>query len=55
MVISYNTGLRTLIIMVAVGMFFAGLQVIIYVVHNRTVAQGKHTSEDGEEPMKYVP
>ena len=40
---SYDTGLRTMIIMVAVGMFFALLQIAIYTIHNRRVAQGKIT------------
>ncbi|KAI1249334.1 hypothetical protein MGN70_008946 [Eutypa lata] len=39
----YDTGLRTMIIMVAVGMFFALLQIAIYTIHNRRVAQGKIT------------
>ena len=41
--------------MVAVGMAFAGLQIVVYVVHNRRVAQGKHKPRNGEEPMIYVP
>ena len=52
---SYNTGLRTLIIMVAVGIVFAALQIVIYVVHNKMVAEGKHKTKDGKEPMIYVP
>lgn len=52
---SYSTGLRTLIIMVAVGIVFAALQVVIYVVHNKRVAEGKHTTKDGDEAIIYVP
>lgn len=52
---SYSTGLRTLIIMVAVGIVFAALQIVIYVVHNKRVAEGKHTTKDGTEPIIYVP
>ncbi len=48
-------GLRTLIIMVAVGIVFAGLQIVIYFVHNKRVADGKHDTKDGEVPMVYVP
>lgn len=33
-----------MIIMVAVGMFFALLQIAIYTIHNRRVAQGKITT-----------
>ena len=51
---SYENGLRTMIIMVSVGMVFALLQVSIYVVHNRRVAQGKHDNEK-EEPRIYCP
>ncbi|EMR62691.1 putative inner membrane transport protein yfav protein [Eutypa lata UCREL1] len=67
----YDTGLRTMIIMVAVGMFFALLQIAIYTIHNRRVAQGKIThrsrgrdrrdgdgsreEEEEEAPMIYVP
>ncbi|KAI5860964.1 inner membrane transporter yfaV [Durotheca rogersii] len=50
----YSTGLRTMIIMVSIGMVFAIIQVIVYTVHNRRVAEGKHTSSDGEEPMIYT-
>ncbi|TDZ39392.1 putative transporter [Colletotrichum spinosum] len=51
----YQAGLRTQIIMVSVGMGFAILQVIIYTVHNKRVAQGKHRAPDGEVPRIYVP
>lgn len=52
---SYLTGLRTMIIMVSIGIASALVQVIVYVVHNRRVAQGKHRSKDGSEPMVYFP
>ncbi|KAK4183024.1 putative transporter [Podospora australis] len=52
----YYNGLRIQIIMVAVGILFALLQVGIYVVHNRRVAQGKiKPGKDGLEPQVYVP
>lgn len=51
---SYQTGLRTQIIMVSVGMAFAVLQVAIYTVHNRRVAEGKHKPRDGEALRIYV-
>ncbi|KAK6226592.1 inner membrane transport protein yfaV [Colletotrichum tabaci] len=50
----YDKGLLTMIIMVSVGMAFALLQEAVYFVHNRRVAQGKHTSKDGSEPYVYV-
>ena len=52
---SYSTGLRTMIIMVSIGIASAAVQVIVYVVHNRRVAQGKHRPKDGSEPMVYFP
>ncbi|WYZ43432.1 hypothetical protein EsH8_VI_001131 [Colletotrichum jinshuiense] len=51
----YQTGLRTQIIMVSVGMAFAILQVVIYTVHNKRVAQGKHKAPPGEVPRIYIP
>ncbi|WQF78424.1 Putative major facilitator superfamily, MFS transporter superfamily [Colletotrichum destructivum] len=50
----YDKGLLTMIIMVSVGMTFALLQEAVYFVHNRRVAQGKHTPKDGSEPYVYV-
>ncbi|KAJ9148269.1 MFS general substrate transporter [Pleurostoma richardsiae] len=50
----YHKGLRTMIVMVAVGIFFAMIQEAVYFVHNRRVAQGKHRSVDGEPPYIYV-
>ncbi|KAI8287424.1 hypothetical protein K4K60_012519 [Colletotrichum sp. SAR11_57] len=49
----YDRGLLTMIIMVSVGMAFALLQELVYFVHNRRVAQGKHKSKDGSEPYVY--
>ncbi|KAJ5700675.1 hypothetical protein N7536_003688 [Penicillium majusculum] len=51
----YSTGLRTMIIMVSVGIASALAQIVIYVVHNKRVAQGKHQPKDGLPPMVYVP
>ncbi|RYO85986.1 hypothetical protein DL762_004958 [Monosporascus cannonballus] len=51
----YDNGLRTMTIMVAIGIFFASLQVAIYTIHNRRVAQGNHRAQDGETPGIYVP
>ncbi|KAF9873573.1 major facilitator superfamily transporter [Colletotrichum karsti] len=50
----YDKGLLTMIIMVSVGMSFAILQELVYFVHNRRVAQGKHKPKDGSEPYVYV-
>jgi hypothetical protein len=53
--VSYNNGLRTMIIMVSVGMVFAMLQMAVYIVHNKRVSEGKIKAEDGEEPIIYTP
>jgi hypothetical protein len=54
--VSYRRGLLIQICMVLVGMVFAALQVVIYVVHNRRVLQGKHKpTADGKPPQIYVP
>ena len=42
-----------MIIMVSVGTVFA-LQMVIYIVHNRRVAQGKRP-KDGSAPIVYTP
>ncbi len=39
--------------MVTVGIIFAALQIVIYVVHNRRVAKGRRP-KDGSEPQIYV-
>lgn len=53
---SYRNGLLIQIGMVVVGIAFAALQIVIYVVHNRRVAQGKHKADkDGNPPQIYVP
>ncbi|KAI1851376.1 hypothetical protein JX266_003451 [Neoarthrinium moseri] len=51
----YHNGLRTMIIMVSVGIFFAILQVMIYRNHNGRAAQDERKATDGEEPMIYTP
>ena len=40
--------------MVVVGIIFAALQIVIYIVHNKRVANGKHKPKNGEEPQIYV-
>lgn len=43
-----------MIIMVSLGIVFASIQIVVYVVHNKRVAQGKH--QGGKEPpMIYTP
>ena len=55
-VISYSKGLLIQICMVVVGIAFAMLQIVVYVVHNRRVAQGKHKPDkNGNRPQIYVP
>ncbi|KAG7286293.1 hypothetical protein NEMBOFW57_008601 [Staphylotrichum longicolle] len=52
----YRHGLLIQICMVVVGIVFAALQIVIYVVHNRRVAQGKHKADrDGRPAQIYVP
>ncbi|KAK4152818.1 putative transporter [Chaetomidium leptoderma] len=52
----YHHGLLIQICMVVVGIVFAALQIAIYLVHNKRVAQGKHKSDkDGRPPQIYVP
>ncbi|KAK4208747.1 inner membrane transporter yfaV [Rhypophila decipiens] len=52
----YQTGLRTQIIMVSVGILFSILQVGIYKVHNKRVAVGGHDkTAAGETHQIYVP
>ena len=50
----YNTGLRTMILMVATGEIVAIVQEIIYITHNRR-AEKKWREEGGEKPWLYVP
>ena len=52
---SYQNGLRIQIVMVAIGMLFAFIQVVVYKVHNWRVATGKHVAKNGEEPIVYTP
>lgn len=44
-----------MIIMVSVGIASALVQMILYVVHNRCVAQGKHQPKNGLAPMVFIP
>ncbi|KAF2690199.1 MFS general substrate transporter [Lentithecium fluviatile CBS 122367] len=50
----YNKGLRTIIVMVSVGMFFAGVQEVVYWRYNQK-AEKKWREEGGEKPWLYVP
>lgn len=43
-----------MIILVSVGIASALVQVLVYVLHNRRVAQGIHQPRDGA-PMLYYP
>jgi hypothetical protein len=52
---SYNNGLRTQIIMVGIGFIAAMVQEVLYRVHNKRVAEGKHQGSEGKEPRVYVP
>ena len=52
---SYNNGLRTQIIMVGVGFIAALVQEVLYRVHNKRVAEGKHQAPEGKMPRTYVP
>lgn len=42
---SYKNGLRTMIIMVSVGILFALLQMIVYIVRNRKMALGNRSEQ----------
>ncbi|KAF2730687.1 MFS general substrate transporter [Polyplosphaeria fusca] len=50
----YNKGLRTMIVMVSVGMFFAIVQETIYLVYNRRATK-KYRRGHGEEQWLYTP
>jgi hypothetical protein len=50
----YSKGLRTMIIMVSVGMVFAGVQEVVYWRYNKK-AEKKWKEEGGEQPWFYVP
>jgi MFS family permease len=50
----YNKGLRIQIIMVAVGMVFAIVQDVVYLIHNRR-AMRKWEANRGEKPWLYTP
>ena len=51
---SYNKGLRTQIIMVAIGMFFAIVQEGVYLWYNRRLVR-RWRVEGGEKPWLYTP
>ena len=51
---SYSKGLRTMIIMVSVGILFAGLQEIIYLRYNKKALK-KQDEEGCEQLWLYVP
>ncbi|RSL59554.1 hypothetical protein CEP54_007229 [Fusarium duplospermum] len=51
----YHTGLRTMIIMVAIGIFSALIQLLVYVVHNRRVMRGKYPGGDKRKDVLYTP
>ncbi|KAH6611874.1 major facilitator superfamily domain-containing protein [Boeremia exigua] len=50
----YNKGLRTQIIMVTIGMFFAIVQELVYILYNRRVLR-IWKAEGGEKPWLYTP
>jgi MFS family permease len=50
----YNSGLRIMIVMVAVGMVFTIVQEGVYLWWNRWVTE-KHDRKGGEKPWLYVP
>ncbi|KAF2008684.1 MFS general substrate transporter [Aaosphaeria arxii CBS 175.79] len=50
----YNKGLRTQIIMVSIGMFFAIVQEAVYLRYNKKALK-KHQEEGGERPWLYQP
>jgi hypothetical protein len=43
-----------MIILVAVGIFFAIIQLTIYLRHNKKASE-KHSEDGGEKPWLYVP
>lgn len=51
---SYSTGLRTMIIMVSVGIASAAFQIAVYVVHNRRVNDGEQKGSELRAKL-YVP
>ncbi|KAF2786946.1 MFS general substrate transporter [Melanomma pulvis-pyrius CBS 109.77] len=50
----YSKGLRTMIILVAGGMFFAIVQEVVYLRYNNKALK-RHKEEGGERPWLYVP
>ncbi|KAH6645227.1 major facilitator superfamily domain-containing protein [Truncatella angustata] len=51
----YLTGLRTQIVMVSVGIVFAAMQIVVYVIHNRRVIEGKQVSTNGLKHVIFTP
>ncbi|KAH6871639.1 major facilitator superfamily domain-containing protein [Thelonectria olida] len=51
----YQNGLRTMVIMVSVGVVFATIQLIIYKVHNNRVDAGKRQLGDERLLITYTP
>ncbi|KAM6529290.1 hypothetical protein FALCPG4_007434 [Fusarium falciforme] len=51
----YHIGLRTMIIMVAIGIFSAVIQLLVYVAHNRRVVRGKYQDGDGRKNVLFTP
>ncbi|BDD58375.1 hypothetical protein MAP00_003656 [Monascus purpureus] len=51
----YQNGLRIMIVMASVGIFGTLMQLIVYIVHNRRVAQGKTQSRDGSPHFLHIP
>jgi predicted MFS family arabinose efflux permease len=49
----YRKGLRTMIVLVGVGILFAGVQEMVYLRYNRKVEK-KYKEEGGEKPWLYV-
>lgn len=43
-----------MIILVSVGIAVAAVQILVYVVHNRRVTQGKSRPEIGSKPVRYI-
>ena len=50
----YRKGLRTMICLVAVGIFFAVVQEVVYLRYNKRALK-KHSTEGREKPWLYVP
>ncbi|KAJ3455954.1 hypothetical protein MRS44_017436 [Fusarium solani] len=51
----YHVGLRTMIVMVAIGIFSAIVQLFVYVAHNRRVVRGKYPDGDERKNVLFTP